>query len=76
MKIVKMKKKSRQFSDFKYKEWDNVHPGHFGHNQDLNLWKKEKILYKAVEGRNIIGIASGELLIINMTDSINRFVSK
>ena len=62
MKIVKLKTKSKKFKDFKNKEWENISHEHYGHARDPKVWENKKVLYKATEGNDILGILSGEAM--------------
>ncbi len=62
MKIVSLKTKTKKIREFNKREWILVHPEHYGHEQDLELWKKKKFFFKATEGRKILGTLYGDYL--------------
>lgn len=62
MKIIQLKSKNKSFSEFKNQEWEKVHVEHFGREQNPVYWSKKLLLLKAVEGKKILGVMSGEVM--------------
>ena len=55
VKIIHLKRKNKAFSDFKKKEWEPLHPYHYGTEVDWQYWDVKKLRLKAVRGKEIVG---------------------
>jgi len=43
MKISQLKKQTNAFKKFSKKEWELVHPEHYGEKLDWRYWKKKRV---------------------------------
>lgn len=59
VKITSLKNKSKKLSEFRHKQWELIHPEHFGSKQDLFYWTNHKFIFKAEEAGKIIGVIQG-----------------
>jgi len=62
MKIKQLKTKTKDFKDFKKKEWIKIHPKHYGVELDEEYWDTKHLFLKAVEGRKTVGALVGEYM--------------
>lgn len=58
--IISLKNKTNKLRAFKAKEWELIHPEHFGTKQDPDYWKKERVVFKGVESKKIVGVLIGD----------------
>lgn len=62
MKIIFLKNNNRKFSDFKKKEWELIHPEHYGEKLNWAYWDNKKIRIKAEEKGIILGGLKGSFM--------------
>lgn len=62
MKITFLKNKSKKLSYFKKREWELIHPKHYGEKLDWNYWDNKKIRIKAEEKGIIVGGLKGSYM--------------
>lgn len=62
MKITFLKRSNKKLSEFKKREWEIIHPAHYGEKLDWNYWSVQKIRIKAEEKGKIVGGLSGHIM--------------
>ena len=62
MKIVRLARETKPSIKFKRKEWEFIHPEHYGVKMDWNYWDRKELVLKAVEKGKIIGVLVGDTL--------------
>lgn len=62
MKITFLKRGNKKLREFKDKEWELIHPKHFGEKLDRSYWDVKKIRIKAEEKGKIVGGVSGHTM--------------
>jgi len=60
--IVSLKSKTKKIREFNKKEWESVHPEHFGRKQDRSYWDKKKFFFVAEENGEILGTLDGDYI--------------
>lgn len=62
IKIVSLKSKTKKIRDFNKREWELVHPEHFGGKQNTSYWNKKKFFFVAEENGEMLGTLDGDYL--------------
>ena len=62
MKIIELKTKPKKIKGFNRKEWELVHPEHFGTQQVYPYWEKKKFLFKAQDENRVVGTLDGDYM--------------
>jgi len=62
MKITLLKNSTKRLTDFKKREWEIIHPKHYGEKLNWSYWDVKKVRIKAEEGGKIVGGLSGHIM--------------
>ena len=62
IRLVHLKRANKLFTQFTDKEWELIHPEHYGYPMDWAYWQPKRIRLEAKEGKEIVGAINGHLL--------------